>query len=88
MTLPTEQYMNCVEAIAAAPEVDLLLVAEDLPREEGLDRKVKNLQGLDGWVAQRGEAGPPIALFTSLTFHTTEYMAKLRSTLPASIDSA
>lgn len=82
VTLPTEQYMNCVEAIAAAPEVDLLLVAEDLPREDGLERKVKNLQGLDGWVAQRGEAGPPIALFTSLTFNTTEYMAKLRSTLP------
>jgi acetyltransferase len=83
VTLPTEQYMNCVEAIATAPEIDVLLVAEDLPREAGLDRKVKNVQALNAWVARRGgEAGPPVAMFTSMTFNSTEYMAVLRGTLP------
>jgi acetyltransferase len=85
ITLPTAQYMACVEAIAAAPEVDVVLVAEDLPREAGLDRKVKNLQALDGFVARRGanggDTGPPIAMFSSLTFNTTEYMAEFRRSL-------
>ena len=88
VTLPTEQYMNCVEAIAAAPEVDLLLVAEDLPREDGLERKVKNLQGLDGWVAQRGEAGPPIALFTSLTFQHHRIHGEAAQHAAAPVDPA
>jgi acetyltransferase len=86
VTLPTAQYMSCVEAIATAPEVDVLLVAEDIPREAGLDRKVSNLQALDGWVAQRSgngsEGKPPIAMFSSLTFNATEYSAGLRNSLP------
>jgi acetyltransferase len=45
-TIPTEQYAACLEALIEAPEVDVLLVAEELPGEDGIARRVANLHAL------------------------------------------
>jgi acyl-CoA synthetase (NDP forming) len=85
LTLPTGQYMACLETLASAPEVDVVLVAEDMPRSAGLDRKVDNLRALDRWVAERSASGDdakPVTVFSSLIFDTTEFSTDLRRSLP------
>ncbi|HEY7384451.1 MAG TPA: acetate--CoA ligase family protein [Beijerinckiaceae bacterium] len=77
-TLPTEQYMGCVETLCAAPEIDVLLLAEELPREAGIARKVANFRALEKWV---GRAGKPVAMFSPITFRETDYMIGLRDQL-------
>jgi len=42
-TLPSEQYASCLKILTNAPEVDLLLVAEEFPLVEGVERRVANL---------------------------------------------
>jgi acetate---CoA ligase (ADP-forming) len=74
-TLPTDQYTACVEALCAAPEVDLLLLAEELPREAGIDRKVANLKVLE---ARSAASNKPVAVFSPITFRDTDYMVGLR----------
>ena len=78
-TLRTEEYMGCVKALHDDPNVDLLLLADELPREAGIDRKVRNLTALDQWVGTC--ATKPVALFSPLTVHDTRYMRDLRSQL-------
>jgi acetate---CoA ligase (ADP-forming) len=85
MTLPTPKYMACVQTLADAAEVDLLLVTEDLPREAGVDRKVSNVKALSAWVGEREgtEASRvPIALYSSLTFSPTPFSVDLRASIP------
>ncbi|HEX2725395.1 MAG TPA: acetate--CoA ligase family protein, partial [Beijerinckiaceae bacterium] len=77
-TLPTQQYMGCVETLCAAPEIDLLLLAEELPREAGVARKVANFTALETWI---GRAGKPVAMFSPITFRETDYMIGLRDQL-------
>ena len=77
-TLPTGQYLGCVETLCAAPEVDLLLIAEELPREAGIERKVANLRALENWIEK---AAKPVALFSPITFRETDYMIDLRHEL-------
>lgn len=79
-TLPTDQYMACVEALHDDPGVDAVLIAEELPRAEGIDRKIRNFRALDDWLAQ----GPakPVAVFSPLTLRETDYMLETRAALP------
>jgi acyl-CoA synthetase (NDP forming) len=85
LTLATPKYMACAETLADAPEVDLLLVTEDLPREAGIDRKVSNVKALSAWVSEREGAEAarvPVALYASLTFSPTPFSADLRASIP------
>lgn len=76
-TLPTEQYMGCVQALHDDPGVDAVLLAEELPREAGIERKVRNFAALDAWVG--AHARKPVAFFSPLTLHETPYMSELRA---------
>ncbi len=78
-TLGADEYIGCVRALHDDPNVDVLLVAEELPREAGILRKVQNLQALNAWAA--GEATKPFAVFSAVTFRETPYMSALRSEL-------
>ena len=80
-TLRTEEYMGCVRALHDDPTVDLLLLAEELPRQAGIERKVRNLTALDQWAKQ--EATKPVALFSPVSLRDTPYMRELRDTLGA-----
>ena len=75
-TLPTQEYMGCVRALHDDLAVDLLLVAEELPREAGIARKVKNLTELSRWAGET--ATKPVALFSPLSLRETAYMRELR----------
>ena len=78
-TIRVEEYMGCVRALHDDPNVDLLLVAEELPRAAGIERKVQNLTALDAWAAT--EATKSFAAFSAVTFRETEYMTGLRAEL-------
>jgi acyl-CoA synthetase (NDP forming) len=75
-TLSTDEYMACVTALHDDPTVDVLLLAEELPRAAGIERKVRNLTALDRWAGE-GMA-KPVAIFSPVTLRETDYMRGLR----------
>ena len=76
-TLRLDEYMACVRALHDDANVDLLLMAEELPRAAGIERKVKNLSALDAFVG--AEATKPMAAFAPVTLLETPYMHSLRA---------
>ena len=76
-TLRVEEYMACVRALHDDETVDLLLMAEELPRAAGIERKVKNLTSLDAFAGE--EATKPVAAFAPVTLQETPYMQAMRA---------
>jgi acetyltransferase len=81
-TLPTEQYASCLEILTKAPEVDVLLVAEELPLVEGVERRIANLQALQDLALGARESGKPVAMFTPLTLDLSECARRVRDAMP------
>jgi acyl-CoA synthetase (NDP forming) len=79
-TLSTDQYIATIAAVHDDPSVDMVLVAEELPRAAGIDRKLKNFSALDAYIATT--ATKPIVCFSPVTSDQNEYMQALRSELP------
>jgi acyl-CoA synthetase (NDP forming) len=81
-TIPTAQYAACLDAIVSAPEVDIVLSAEELPLGEGAQRRVDNLLAL-GPAAEKADAlGKSAAAFTPLLTGVTDYGRSIRARLP------
>ncbi|MGY9006425.1 MAG: acetate--CoA ligase family protein [Alphaproteobacteria bacterium] len=78
-TITTDKYIACIEAFAADPNFDLLLVAEDLPLAPGIERKELNLAAISEWT--KGEdATLPVALFAPANVALTDHAQALRKT--------
>jgi acetyltransferase len=80
-TIRAEEYLGCVRALHDDPGVDMVLLAEELPRAAGIERKIANLTALSQFVT--GEATKPVAVFSPLTFRDTDYMLEMRARWPA-----
>jgi acyl-CoA synthetase (NDP forming) len=78
-TISTDQYLAGVRALHDDPNVDAVLVAEELPRAAGIDRKINNLRALDRWIAD--EAVKPVAIFSPITLSESAYMQDIRAEL-------
>src|SRR5262245_19479024 len=82
-TIATSQYMACLDALVIAPEVDIVLTAEELPRDDGAERRVANLRAVEA-VAQRAAIeGKPVAAFTPVITSATEYGRAVRAKIPS-----
>lgn len=81
-TLPTEAYMACIDALGRSGDADLVVTLEELPREAGIARKVKNLEALERWAAQHGDGRATLAMLSPLALADTAYMRELREILP------
>jgi acetate---CoA ligase (ADP-forming) len=81
-TLPVAQYSSCLDILAGAPEVDTVVVAEEFPLAEGIERRVANLGALQADAARAHDAGRRVAIFTPLATGTTDYGRSLRERLP------
>src|SRR5262245_2891403 len=82
-TIATSQYMAGLDALVNAPEVDVVLTAEELPRDDGAERRVANLRALET-IAQRAAAlGKPVAAFTPFITSATEYGRTVRAQIPS-----
>ncbi|HEY8578851.1 MAG TPA: acetate--CoA ligase family protein [Beijerinckiaceae bacterium] len=75
-TLPTDVYMACVQALHDDANIDAVLLAEELPRAPGVERKLKNFQALDAWLANA--PGKPVAAFSPVALRETDYMRDTR----------
>ena len=82
-TIPTDTYMACVDALSRSGDADLVVLIEELPREGGVARKVRNFEALDRWARDSGDGRAAIAVLSPLALGETPYMKELRGTLTA-----
>lgn len=78
-TVPTEAHIACMDALAADPGVDLLLLGEELPLRPGIERKEANLAAIGQWTRKGGPV--PVALFAPMAISLNEHARQLRATL-------
>lgn len=77
-TLPAEQYARCLDTLVDAPEVDTVLVAEDMLLDESVARRAGNILSIGGVAARARAIGKTVAMFTPLTVSLTEYGRSVR----------
>jgi acetyltransferase len=81
-TIAPAQYLACVDALVNAPEVDIVLCAEELPLVDGAERRVANLRTLEGAAQRAAALGKAVAVFTPFITGTTEHGRKARAEIP------
>jgi acyl-CoA synthetase (NDP forming) len=81
-TIPTAQYAACLDAIVTAPEVDIVLAAEELPLGDGARRRVDNLLALAPLTDKAAALGKSAAAFTPLLTGITQYGRDVRAQIP------
>lgn len=80
-TIPTDTYLACVDALGRSGDADLVVLIEELPREGGVARKVRNFEALDRWARDGGDGRAEVAVLSPLALGDTPYMKELRETL-------
>src|SRR5262249_37530083 len=82
-TIATSQYVACLHALASAPEVDIVLTAEELPRDDGAERRIANLRAVET-IAQRAAAlSKPVAASTPVITGPTDSGGVVRAQIPS-----
>ena len=81
-TIPPAQYAACVDALVNAPEVDIVLCAEELPRDDGAERRVANLRTLEDAAQRAAALGKAVAVFTPFITGATDYGRTARAQIP------
>jgi acetate---CoA ligase (ADP-forming) len=75
-----EAYFKCIEILRADPNIDILLLQEELPPVARTNNKVTNLLRVDQMVAEN--PWPPVAVVSMISYmfteHTREFRAKLK----------
>ena len=74
-----DAYLKCVEILLDDPNIDLLLLQEELPRGPGTEKKEANLAAVNEIAAR---AKKPIAFVTMISHGLTDYARTLRAKLP------
>jgi acetate---CoA ligase (ADP-forming) len=75
-----EAYFRCVELMLKDPNIDVLVLQEELPPAPRLNNKVENLKVVDRMVADG--AGKPVVVASMVSYMFTEYTKKFRTELP------
>jgi acetyltransferase len=73
-----EAYFKGIEVMLADPNIDVLLVQEELPPAPRLNNKVENLRVVDQMAAS---AGKPIAVISMISYMFTEHTREFRAAL-------
>jgi acetate---CoA ligase (ADP-forming) len=73
-------YLACVEALDRDPNIDMLLLQEELPRAPGGERTEAYLRGVERYVAALAQK--PIAFVSVLSHSFNDYSRALRAELP------
>lgn len=74
-----ETYRRAIEVVLDDPNIDILLLQEELMREPGSTRKEEYLRMVEGMAA---EAKKPIAYVSMISYGLTEFSRGLRAELP------
>jgi acetyltransferase len=75
-----EAYFKCIDILRADPNIDVLLLQEELPPQPRTNNKVDNLRHVDRLVADG--KGPPIAVVSMISYMFTEHTRAFRAELP------
>ena len=75
-----EAYFKCIEILRADPNIDLLLLQEELPPVPRTNNKIDNLLQVDRMVAEN--PGPPVAIVSMISYMFTEHTREFRAKLP------
>jgi acetyltransferase len=68
-----------MDALAADPGVDLLLMGEELPLQPGIERKEANLAAIGEWTKKGGPV--PVAMFAPMALAMSDHARELRDKL-------
>jgi acetyltransferase len=74
-----DAYFKCIEILRADPNVDLLLLQEELPPVPRTNNKVDNLLQVDRIVAE--SPWPPVAIVSMISYMFTEHTREFRANL-------
>ena len=74
-----DAFMRCVELYLNAPEFDMLLMQEELPREAGTVRQEKVLRLVNDLA---GKAGKPVVFISIASYGLNDYARQVRAELP------
>jgi acetyltransferase len=75
-----EAYFRCIDIMLAEPNIDLLIVQEELPRQLGANRKIENMREINRKVAEG--VPKPIAVFSMGSYMFTDESRDFRRELP------
>jgi acetate---CoA ligase (ADP-forming) len=71
-------YLRCVEILLEDPDIDILLLQEELPRAPGTERKERNLREVNELAAKSNK---PIAYVSMISYGLSDYSRNLRAEL-------
>ena len=74
-----EAYFKCIEILRADPNIDVLLLQEELPPQPRTNNKVDNLLQVDRMVAESPR--PPVAIVSMISYMFTEHTREFRARL-------
>jgi acyl-CoA synthetase (NDP forming) len=75
-----DNYKASIAALQADPNIDMILIQENLPRETGSDRAERYIHTVEAIVA--GGAPKPIAIITPVSHSQSDYSRALRAQVP------
>lgn len=75
-----DNYKASIAALQADPNIDVILIQENLPREPGSDRAERYIHTVEAIVA--GGAPKPIAIITPVSHSQSDYSRALRAQVP------
>ena len=75
-----DNYKASIAALQADPNIDMILIQENLPREPGSDRAERYIHTVEAIVA--GGAPKPIAIITPVSHSQSDYSRALRAQVP------
>jgi len=73
-----EAYFRCVEALLADPNIDVLMVQEELPPAPRTNNKIENLRRVDQMVANGSK---PVAVVSMISYMFSDFTRSFRSEL-------
>jgi acyl-CoA synthetase (NDP forming) len=73
-----ESYLKCVQTLLDDPEIDILLLQDELPREAG-SKKEDNMRSVNALVAGSRK---PVVYVSMISYCLTDYSRSLRAQLP------
>ncbi len=76
-----DTYMECIDALASDPNVDMVLTQEALPREKGSERSEKYIALVQDYIAS-GKAKKPVSFVTLTSHGQSDHSRALRRAAP------
>ncbi len=75
-----DAYFKCIEILQTDPNIDVLLLQEELPQLARANNKVENLKTVDKMVA--GGTAKPIAVLSMVSYMYSDFSREFRAALP------